>query len=565
MPYLILFLILFWTIRCVKAELFWLYLLQLKEYKLKRFVDHFRTEKGQRILLDKINLLKMVLVFISPFIYGLLGAAVLGIYLAESAVIIKNLLGPGVKKPVITSKSASLIIIFVALQILFGILALQYVPNFNELALYLLVFDILIPVISLLIIAPLKPINRLLRQKIINAAKQKRTKLENLLVIGITGSYGKTSTKEFLYEILKDKFNVIRTPEHVNTEIGASHFILDKVTPKHEIFICEMGAYERGEIRETADIVKPQIGMFLGANEQHLSLFGSMDNLLKAEGGEELLEALKNNQQQNNSKTQKALAIFNGNNPYAYELWKRADIPKRITYVPNLLEIVNPEKRDVRAENIRVAKDHIAFKVLTNKNSKGVEFKVDVIGGHNIENILLCVALGEMIGMTLGEIAEAARNIKPLPRTMSMLKNKDGVNIINSTYSSNPSALIAHLEYLKVWDPTSSRSAGLRRARKIVIMPCLIELGSESGRIHESLGKSLARVADLVIVTTKDKFADILSGASSSIGTDAAKEMMFYIEDPAKIIEKIKDFCRKGDVILLEGRLPDKLIEEISD
>lgn len=548
------FILLFlWGFRSLKAELFWLYLFQLKEYKIKRFLDHFRTEKGKRLLADKLLILKISLAASYPFfLIGYLDIALFLIYLIEAGFIVRAFAVKNIKKPVITSKSIPLIAITALLTIVFGVLAYLYAPTLDILAGLLLAFDIWLPVIILMIVSFLRPVNRYLKNRIIKEAKAKRLKLKNLLVIGITGSYGKTSTKEFLYEILKDKFNVIRTPEHVNTEIGASKFIIDKLNAKHEIFICEMGAYEKGEVKETADIVVPQIGVFLGANEQHLSLFGRMENLLKAEGGEELLEALKKNSAES-PRGMGALGIFNGNNIYAYELWKRADIPKRITYVPNLIEIINPEKRDVRAENIRVERDHITFKVLTNKNSKGVDFRANLLGAHNIENILLCIALGESLGLTLEEMKKSVKEIIPLPRTMSLTKNRDEINIINSTYSSNPSAVIAHLEYLKSWG----------KAKKIVIMPCLIELGSASATIHERIGRELARIANIVIVTTYDRFNNLLEGAESIIGAHAAKEKIFFIEDSDAVMRKVSEVAEKGDVILLEGRIQKELVEKL--
>ena len=542
MAYLILFL---WAIRALKSELFWLYLLQLKEYKLNRLIDHFRTEKGKRVLLDRINLFKVLLVLASSFIYNNLANIVLIIYIIESAAAARNIYRGAILKPIATSKSTALTVILVAIQAAFGWTTFVYAFDMNELAKYLIVFDILIPAISISVIMLLKPANLLLKQGVIKQAKEKKEKLQNLLVIGITGSYGKTSTKEFLREILKNRFNVIATPEHVNTEIGIANFMLNKVTPKHEIFICEMGAYEKGEIKAICDIVQPKIGIFIGANEQHLSLFGSMEELLSAEGGEELLSALPN------GNSDKGLGIFNGNNKYAYDLYKKASIPKKITYVPNLIEIINPEKRDARAENINVRKDHVAVNIITNKNSKGVEFKINLLGSYNIENILLCVALAEALGMNLEEIKRASKDIAPLRRAMSILKNSNGVNVINSTYSSNPSAVEAHLDYLKVWGS----------AKKVVIMPCLIELGSASSKIHMNIGRSLAKIADLSIIAAKDKFADILSGGEAAIGKNAARDKIVYIENAKQIFEKIKSFCKKGDVILLEGRLPEKLIE----
>ncbi len=410
---------------------------------------------------------------------------------------------------------------------------------------YLLGSDILVPIIVLVMVAALKPLNLFLRRRVIEAAKAKRAGLKDLLVIGITGSYGKTSTKEFLYTILKDKFKVVKTPEHVNTEIGIANFILSDLKPEHEIFICEIGAYVKGEVRDICNIVRPKIGIFVGANEQHLSLFGSMENLLKAEGGEELLEALPS------QKGQQGLAIFNGNNKYAYELWKKAQVPKKIAYAPTLVNIINPERRDIRAENIEVRPDKIKFHVISTKDSKGADFMVNLLGRHNIENILLAAATAEALGMKLPEIARGAFKIDALKGTMS-IKKTNGINVINSTYSSNPTAVEAHLEYLKTWG-----------AKKIVIMPCLIELGSASVRIHEHIGELLGKTVDLAIITTRERFHDIRRGAGKVVGD--AGDRIIHLENPSEIMHKIKLVAEKGDVLLLEGRLPYELVKDIEN
>ena len=136
---------------------------------------------------------------------------------------------------------------------------------------------ILIPLLILSFQIP----SALWRKNLINKAKQKRLKFKNLLVIGITGSYGKTSTKEFLATILSEKYKVLKTKEHQNSEVGVSQCILNDLKPEHEIFVCEMAAYNRGGIKLLCDIVKPKIGILTGINEQHMATFGSQENIIK--------------------------------------------------------------------------------------------------------------------------------------------------------------------------------------------------------------------------------------------------------------------------------------------
>lgn len=546
-----------WFIRAVKSGLFWLYLLQLKEYRINRLKDYFYTENGKRTLFDKINIIKIIILAFSTWIREFIAPVAILLFAAESAVFLKNIYTKNIKKPVITPGSSPLVILFLSILAVFGLTVFYFTKDVATLSIYLIAFDVCLPIILLFVILMLRPLNRFLQQKRISEAAAKIAKMPNLLVIGITGSYGKTSTKEFLYEMLKGKFRVIKTPEHVNSVIGVANFVLKNLNSKYEIFICEMAAYEKGEIKEIASMVKPRVGIFLGANEQHLSLFGTMENLLKAEGGEELLESLPKG----------GLGIFNGNNRYAYELYKKAGIKKRIIYAPTLNEIINPEKRDVRAENIRAEKDHVSFKVLTTKNSAGAEFRVNLLGTQNVENVLLCVATAEELGITLKEASDAAKHLGPLERTMKLSKNKDGLNIIDSTYSSNPNGVYAHLEYLKVWDKSSQPSLKLRRPRKVIIMPCLIELGPASKKVHHEIGKLIAESCDLAIITTKDRFKDMQDGAKDGAEEGQWKneidKRLFYIEKAEDIINKVKSETGKGDVVLLEGRLAQEVIDRL--
>ncbi len=315
----------------------------------------------------------------------------------------------------------------------------------------------------------------LARNQIIKKAKIKREGFEDLLVIGITGSYGKTSTKEFLYTILSEKFNVLKTEAHQNSEIGVSQCILNDLKEEHEIFICEMGAYNRGGIKLLCDIAKPKIGILTGINEQHLSTFGSQEKIIK--GKYELIESLP----------EKGLAIFNGGNDYCLELYQNTSKPKRLY----------GKEGDIWPEDIEVAKDSVSFKVFSKDGDKA-EFKINLLGSQNVENILGAVCCAKELGMSLKEIARACEKIKPEQGAMKLLKGKNGLNIIDSTYSANPDGVIADLNYLKIWP-----------GRKVIVMPCLIELGRASKEVHKRIGQKIGEVCDLAIITTKDRYKEI--------------------------------------------------------
>jgi len=526
----------FWFIRETKAILFWLYLWQLKEYHIGRFLDHFQTEKGRQLLLNKLVFLKIFLLLLSlalsydnwpiqvDYLIDLLLLSLIfilfGLYFLESFKVFKDFLEKTIKKPVWTKKSLFLTSIsLIPVIALFLVLLFGNIDTFSA----MLAFDILTPAIVSVIVLFFQPFAVLGRNQIIKKASEKRAQFQNLLVIGITGSYGKTSTKEFLATILSERFKVLKTAEHQNSEVGISQCILNDLKPEHEIFICEMGAYNRGGIKLLCDIAKPKIGILTGINEQHMAIFGSQKNIVK--GKYELIESLPED----------GLAIFNGDNEYCFELYKRTLIKKRVY---GLQSSISGLPLDILAYNVRAEKDFITFRVAL--RDEIADFKVNLMGSQNISNVLAAVICARELGMTLEEISKACQKIESWQSGFQLKKGINGLNIIDATYSANPDGVISHLEYLKIWSE-----------KKVIVMPCLIELGRASKEVHKRIGQKIGEVCDLSIITTKDRFEEIQEGAG---------DKALFIENPKEIFEKLKSFCNPSDLILLESRVPSQLV-----
>ena len=530
-----------WLIRETKAILFYLYLWQLKEYHIGRFLDHFRTEKGKRLIFNSLNLLKILLIsgfFIFPFYFPFILVA---LYTLEVAKALTDFFQKRLKKPVLTKKTVFLILAALLLEILF-IFAnwFRLTPSF---ALWLLIFDIFTLAIASGITLIFQPLVVLGRNQIIKKAKKKRDDFKNLLVIGITGSYGKTSTKEFLATILSEKFKVLKTAEHQNSEVGVSLCILNDLKPEHEIFIVEMGAYNRGGIKLLCDIVKPKIGVLTGINEQHMATFGSLENIIKAKY--ELIESLPRSESESSllrGLPENGLAIFNGDNDYCYELYKKTKKPKKVY---SLQSTISNLPVDLYTSSIAVNREFLSFKVI-DKNGESAIFKANLLGEQNISNILASAVCAKELGMTLEEITKACQKIESWQGGVELKKGINGLNIIDATYSANPDGVISHIDYLKIWP-----------GKKVIIMPCLIELGKVSKRIHKEIGKKIGEVCDLSIITTREHFQEIGEGATEK---GLKGENILFIENPKEIFEKIKNFCSHGDVVLLESRMPSQLI-----
>jgi UDP-N-acetylmuramoyl-tripeptide--D-alanyl-D-alanine ligase len=389
---------------------------------------------------------------------------------------------------------------------------------------WLLIFDVLSFGIFSGIILIFQPITFLLRNSLIKKAKEKREKFKDLLVIGICGSYGKTSTKEFLATILEEKFpgKVLKTKEHQNSEVGISKCILEELKEDHKIFVAEMGVYNKGGIKLICKTIKPKIGIITGVNEQHLSLFGSMENLISGEGGKELIESLPED----------GLVIFNGENEILRKIYQETKIKKMIVGI-------SKKELDLWAENIKLEKENLSFKIFT-KDGEGEEFNLNLIGAQNVQNLLLAICCAKELGLNLDEISRGIKKIRQEQSGVRLIKTKDRLNIVESTYSANPDSVISHLEYLKVWP-----------GKRVIVMPCLIELGPASKEIHKKIGKKIYEVCDLAIIVTKDRFKEIKEGA---------KEKAIFLENPREIYEKIKQFDGENDIILFEGRLPKEFL-----
>jgi UDP-N-acetylmuramoyl-tripeptide--D-alanyl-D-alanine ligase len=394
---------LLWFVIFAKKLLFWTYLWQLKEYHIGRFLDHFRTAKGKSLVLSPFLAFKIVLLSglyltatkgFSQIKLGITYLIVL-VFFLEGVLFIKNFLQKTFKKPVLTRKTA--VIISSGLSLGFLIIFFVFLLEFRltKFTFSLLTFDVLAPLILSGFVLVFQPLAVILRNRLIGQAQRKRAQFKNLKVVGITGSYGKTSTKEFLAEILSAKYRVLKTKEHQNSEMGIAKCILQDLKPEHEIFVCEMGAYNKGGIKLLCNIVRPQVGILTGINEQHMSTFGSQENIIKTKY--ELIESLPKD----------GIAFFNVQNKYCADLYNKTII-KKFLY------------------------------------GQEASFSGE-------ENILGAMAAARELGMSREEVLAAAGKIKNRMGGVKLKKGFGGVNVIDATFSANPDGVLANLEYLKTF------------------------------------------------------------------------------------------------------------------
>jgi UDP-N-acetylmuramoyl-tripeptide--D-alanyl-D-alanine ligase len=176
---------------------------------------------------------------------------------------------------------------------------------------------------------------------------------------------------------------------------------------------------------------------------------------------------------------------------------------------------------------------------------------VNVLGKQNVQNLLAAILTANGLGMSFGQIMEGVRYIKEEQAGMTLNTEKNGINIIDSSYSSNPDGVIADLNYLNIFNK-----------KRVIIMPCLIELGKKSGYIHEQIGKKIGLICDMAIITSYDNFEKIKKGAKES---GMRESNIIFCEKSEDIYSLITLFCKSGDAVLLEGRVPGTLIKMLKN
>lgn len=451
-------LIIAFLIVILRNTIYLLFLWQLKEYRLDRFLVHLKTWQGQQLLLGKITRIKWLLLLTAPFIFflsaRLLFLMVFSVFSFEALLSVRRFFTHRRRIPIFTLKTI-LIFALVLFLILKGFIVLP-LPTSVEVLFLERILVFLVTLVIILTNIPAKIYHRF----IIAKAKQKIINHPQLLTIGITGSYGKSTTKEFLAQILSWKFKVLKTPANINTDIGVARTILKSLKKEHQFFVCEMGAYKRGEIKAICDLVRPKIGIITGINEQHLALFGNLRNTVAAKF--ELIKAVP----------EKGLAVFNGENKYCLRL---ADKARAI------------------GREVKVVK------------KQAIDITLNLPVEFFLVNFLMAKEVAERLGAGEKAIFKRAKELKVLPHTMQMTK-KNGLTLVDDTYNSNPYGVLAALEHLKTL-----------KGKKFFVFQPIIELGKASGRLHHQIGKKAGKICNQIILTNKNYYQDFMRGAKHKV------------------------------------------------
>jgi len=398
--------------------------------------------------------------------------------------------------------------------------------NENDLGLYYFIISLIIYLnylISYLSNIVNKPIEKLINYNFKRKAVNKLKSMNNLKVIGITGSYGKTSSKNILNDILNVKFNSLPTPKNFNTPVGLIITInnhLDKFT---DLFIAEMGAFKKGEIKELCDLVHPTYGILTTIGTAHLESFGSRENIQK--GKFELIESLPHD----------GIGVLNGDDPYQINYDLKNDC--KIVWIG-----IDNKDVDVRATNIKLTSSGTTFDCIFKGDKTKYKFKTKLLGKANIYNVLAGIALGHSLGISIKQLQAGVNKVSPVEHRLE-LKKMGNINIIDDAYNSNPVGAKMALDVL-----------ALMEGKKIVVTPGMIEMGSEQKAINNEFGKQIAEVADEVILVGKQQTSDIYEGL---ISKKYKKNKIHILNDVKEAFPLMQRLAENETYVLLENDLPD--------
>ncbi|WP_164168626.1 UDP-N-acetylmuramoyl-tripeptide--D-alanyl-D-alanine ligase [Ruminococcus flavefaciens] len=368
-----------------------------------------------------------------------------------------------------------------------------------------------------------KPVEKAVQNWYINDAKRILSECPTLHKVGITGSYGKTSMKFYLDELLNSQYNTLKTPESFNTPMGVTITIRRDLKPTHEYFICEMGARRVHEIKELCGIADPHDGIITSVGPQHLETFGSIDNVLNTKF--ELADHVK---------AKGGKIYLNGDNELIRK--KAPEYPNAVLYGLN-------EGNHYRATDISVSDRGTEFTV-TAPDGETQRFSMKLLGEHNVQNVLGAIAYAHGTGISLDKLTLPVKRIAAVPHRLQLLDKGGNMTFIDDAYNSNPSGCRAALNVLGLFD-----------ACRILVTPGMVELGAKQEELNFEFGQEAAKACDHIVLVGKAQTVPIYNGIK-----DAGYDMdnVFVADSLGEALDHVRAYqTDKKKIVLLENDLPD--------
>lgn len=385
----------------------------------------------------------------------------------------------------------------------------------------LLVVHLLAPFFVLLCNWLNRPVEQAINRHYIREAEGIVASMPSLQVVGITGSYGKTSVKFFLQKLMTAKYETLMTPESFNTTLGVVRTIREQMKGTHEYFLCEMGAKNPGDIKEICDIVKPRFGIITSIGPQHLESFKTLENVVKTKF--ELVDSLPAD----------GIAFLNCDNE---EIQGHPVTVKKVTYG------IENQNADYFGYGIKVSRSGSSFSVRCPLGD--FPFETRLIGRHNVLNIVGAIAAASTLGVPMADLQIRVRLLESVPHRLQLIKGGNAL-IIDDAYNSNPSGAKAALETLSAFE-------GCR----ILLTPGMVELGEKQEELNFNFGIQAAESCDYVILVGEKQTKPIYDGL---VFAGYPEEKITVAPDLSQALQRANSLPTEGKekIVLLENDLPD--------
>ena len=495
---------------------------QQNSYVCSRYMEWLRGQRYAGKLAVAVVFTGMVALgcFFSWIPMLVLAVGLLAISVIRSVKVQKDSIKPLVFTARVKRMYTTLCLIFAAIFALLFVDGAKPVVPFVTVLIYF-TLDFIVMFVNLIN----RPIERTICQHYINDAKRKLKASPDMLIIGVTGSYGKTSTKFILERLLSEKYTVTVTPESFNTPMGVVRTIREKMQPGTQIFIAEMGAKNVGDIREICDIVEPSMGLITSIGPQHLNTFGTLDNIIKTKF--ELADAV----------AKKGGRMFlNGDNEAIRK--KSADYQNVVLY--------GSKDGDCRAENITCSSGGSSFDICIGDTRIPVSTRL--LGTHNVLNITGAAAVAHSMGVSDADIRFAVSALKPTAHRLELKRLAKGATLIDDAYNSNPGGCIEAVRVLSRFE----------KMKKIIVTPGLVELGEKEYECNYNLGLEAGKVCDEIYLVGHER-AKPMADALEKLGFDkgCVHVTASFKEAMALLTPTLDQTC----VVLFENDLPDNYLK----
>lgn len=385
---------------------------------------------------------------------------------------------------------------------------------------------LLLPAVTALAALLAQPLEKSINYMYMRDAQRRLDAQPDLIRIGITGSYGKTSVKAILNTILSQKYNVLSTPASFNTPMGLTRVIRERLEPAHQVFLAEMGARHRRDIRELTDFIHPTIGVLTSVGPQHLDTFKTLENVIQTKY--DLIRALPEN----------GFAVFNDDHGICAGLYEKTLQTPKV--------IVGRAGGGAWAENVQLSDKGSSF-TLRFQDGSAIDCHTRLLGAHNISNILLSCAVAKHLKLSNLQIQRGISLLQPVEHRLQLLGSAGGVTVIDDAFNSNPAGARAALDVLAKFP-----------GRRIIVTPGMVELGEKEAEYNRAFGREMASSADVCVLIGKKHTLPIQEGLLAA-GYPASDIHTFASLSDATAW--LKGFMKPGDFVLYENDLPDHYSE----